>query len=650
MKLEAAPESPLAPVSAFRRWPSVTADGALALLAVLLYAPTLGFGLIGVDESVYYFQNPALAGGSFSGLGALWRSAYFSDYFPITQITLWIDLAVFDPPPWYGPRVHGLIWWILGIWAVRRVIERLSGSYGMGCAVAALFAAHPVCVSSVVWLAQRKNLVCFALSFWCVALYVSGRSSDSPAGLRRMVSAWILLGLALLAKAHAVAVPLVLLILELGLLPGTLRRAFLAWFPFALLGAGFVVLNLAVWRSDLQQPMIGGSLPGAAWSSIPLLASYLYSTVLPLRLSFYYAALEPPLGDPGTWVVLAGVTAAAAFTVWWLRPARRTLCAWLLGFAALLPAINLIPQPVSMADHYHLWALPFWLWVLAAAGGRLAARFGAAREGTAAAILTGGAAAALAGVTLWHAQGFANPGELFARAVLHEPNSSWAHAANARALHGSVLPHMQRMAGPAAWHALRVPDAHRLLPQDRAFAIALACEDLWQRGKPVEAEGLLEREAALIADPWLRAATVAEAALKTRRAARAAEALEPLVTEAFGAQAAVLRRSCRSGAARPDELPPAQLRLQVADAFAHAAVNETARKALFLLARAQVERERLEEAFDAAAVLVNLEPEYVPGRLLLAEIYRRLGVAEAAEALGRTHPKPAAAGRSSDER
>jgi hypothetical protein len=139
----------------------------LFLLPFLLYGQSLGYGLLGLDDQLYYQQNGALHGGSWAGLIDLWRSTALSDYAPISQLTLWLDLALSDGHSWWFARLHGLAWMGAGTLALHALALRLGAGRGVAAAVALLYALHPVCAQSALWLAERKNLVCLALSLWC---------------------------------------------------------------------------------------------------------------------------------------------------------------------------------------------------------------------------------------------------------------------------------------------------------------------------------------------------------------------------------------------------------------------------------------------------------------------------------------------------
>ena len=143
----------------------------LVLLPLLLYGRSFSFGLLGLDDSGYY-DNAAIDGGSWRGLATLWTTTAMSDYAPVAQLTMWLDRALAGEQWWFA-HLHQVLWFAAGAWGVHALVLRISASRGLAFAVALLFALHPICGESVLWLAERKNLVSFALSCWCVERYVA---------------------------------------------------------------------------------------------------------------------------------------------------------------------------------------------------------------------------------------------------------------------------------------------------------------------------------------------------------------------------------------------------------------------------------------------------------------------------------------------
>ena len=153
------------------RWPIWSVRALLLALPLLVYGGSLGFGLIGLDDQGYY-DNPALAGGSWRGLTGIWTSLALSDYAPVSQLTMWLDLALVGDRWWFA-HLQQILWFALGAWGVHALVLRLTTSAGLALAISLLYVLHPLGGESVLWLAERKNLVAFALGVWCVERYVA---------------------------------------------------------------------------------------------------------------------------------------------------------------------------------------------------------------------------------------------------------------------------------------------------------------------------------------------------------------------------------------------------------------------------------------------------------------------------------------------
>lgn len=605
----------------------------LFALPFALYAGSLSFGLIGYDDTRYYLVNPAIRDPSdpFS----LWTHSFYSDYMPLTQLTWWLDLLLFGDQAWWGARLHGLVWFGIGTLGVRALVSRVTGRRELAFAVALLFALHPVCAHSLLWLAQRKNLVAFAFSIWAVERYVAAREdAGARPSLGRVGAAFALTGLALLSKAHAVAVPALCAAWELARGRGPWSARGLALAPVTLAAAAFVAANLFGLRADLGGAPDGGGVLARALADGPILLRYLRLVFAPLDLSsaptvsFFYAVDDAPgLLGLAAW---AGFAAIAAATSALAREPRLVAWGWLFGLAGLLPALDLVAQPQPMADQYLLWALPGWL----CAGALVAERVLAAPPAflRAAYLVT---AVAFAFVALQRTSEYASPRALFEATLVHQPDAAlgWSEYARALRAEGDVAP---QEVGAAALKALTRPDAQRILEIDRPALIKEAALSMHAAGKEEEAWSFLERETSKLSPPVAPLGDLEKAdfALRTGRPERAVVLLAPAFAAVPRSVVATLRRECRSGARLPHQIE-SQMALSL---YGDAADREFNRRAILrqleLYARAQLESGRPEIAFDAAAVLVHVAPDYRPGREVLAASYRALGVRFDEDALG----------------
>jgi hypothetical protein len=348
-----APAMPV-PVPLFRRWYMFAI---LVIGPCLLFCGSIGTGLLNVDDVEYYFSNVMLHRGALAGLRDLWTAPFFCDYFPITQMTYWLDLAIGHGDSFVFARCQQLAWLGIGTLAVAQVIFRVSGRPGLAFAVALLYSLHPVTAESVLWLGERKNLVGFALAWWSFYHYITWRQE------LRARSAWFALifcALALLAKVHAVMIPTVLSVYEIWYGTRPWPKRLVGVLPSVLLATAFMVFQIRVVRPDLvgvhSHSVIGGVFCDGA-----ILLRYLAHVVVPQHLALFYQVIE----DPGRWLVLSTcwvvMLMIVAMTCVVTRDRRLVSFAWAAAVMALMPALNLSYQEQTMSDHYLQWGLPFLL-------------------------------------------------------------------------------------------------------------------------------------------------------------------------------------------------------------------------------------------------------------------------------------------------
>ncbi len=141
--------------------------GLLALLVVLVYWPTLGNAYIWDDDS-YVLSNLALR--SPEGLYNMWfKWGAIPQYYPLVHTTLWFEYQLwgFDP---HGYHLVNMLLHATGVILLWRVLLRLNvpGAW----LAAAIFAVHPVCVESVAWVSELKNVQSCALALASILVYL----------------------------------------------------------------------------------------------------------------------------------------------------------------------------------------------------------------------------------------------------------------------------------------------------------------------------------------------------------------------------------------------------------------------------------------------------------------------------------------------
>jgi hypothetical protein len=239
--LAARPDLPKAVVMEARRRLLV----ALALIAacLLVYGQALRFDFINFDDTSYITENQWVRSGLTAG-GVRWAFTTI-DYFywqPLTWLSHMIDCQLFGlRPGWH--HLTSLLIHIANTLLLFGVLARLAAAFWRSALAAALFALHPLRIESVVWIAERKDLLSgffFLAAIWC---YLRHAQRPSRGRYCLVIGAFVL---GLMSKPTVMTLPLILLLLDWWPLG---RRAFAEKLPmFGLSALSGLVTSIATVR------------------------------------------------------------------------------------------------------------------------------------------------------------------------------------------------------------------------------------------------------------------------------------------------------------------------------------------------------------------------------------------------------------------
>jgi tetratricopeptide (TPR) repeat protein len=349
------------------RLQSALAGVLLAGLAIALYAQVLDFEFVAFDDVDCVIGHPVV------GRGLDWETArtvfaqpVCANWTPLAWLSHMLDVSLYGRDGG-GHHLTSALLHVANVLLLFFLLRSLTGAVWRSALVATLFAAHPLHVESVAWIAERRDVLsqCFGLC----ALWAYGRWARGAGGWAYAV-AFFTLALGLLSKSMLVTLPLLFLLLDYwplgrlrigagaggaGLAPG---RLLLEKAPFfALAGAIGVVTLLA--QSG------GGSAPGTGLLPVGVrIENALVSTVLYLRKVVWpvdLAVLYPhPILPGGAAPWTRGEAAAAALFLLAVTAAALRLrrhgyvpVGWLWFLIALAPVIGLIQVGQhAMADRY----------------------------------------------------------------------------------------------------------------------------------------------------------------------------------------------------------------------------------------------------------------------------------------------------------
>ncbi|NNE08276.1 MAG: O-GlcNAc transferase, partial [Gemmatimonadetes bacterium] len=174
----------------------------LLLASAAVYAPAWDGDFLWDDDS-YVTENRTLT--EPGGLRAIWFTpGATTQYYPLVHTTYWIESRLwgFDSR---GYHIVNILLHAISAMLVGAILRRfdLPGAF----AASLLFAVHPVCVESVAWITERKNVLSLALALGSMLTYFRHREKGG-AGLLAASGA-LFLG-ALLAKTVVASLPAVI--------------------------------------------------------------------------------------------------------------------------------------------------------------------------------------------------------------------------------------------------------------------------------------------------------------------------------------------------------------------------------------------------------------------------------------------------------
>ncbi len=181
--------------------------GVLLLVTALAYFPAWSAGLI-IDDLKFVIEDPIMT--ARDGLLRIWFNPLENNgvwpYLPVTRSSFWIERQLFGAnlSVMHGVNILLHATSAILLWLGMRHFK-LRGAWLAGL----LLAVHPVYVQSVVWVAQRKNLLAglfFLIALWSYLHFI-----------RKQENRWYAVSLlafaaALLSKTSVIMLPILLLL------------------------------------------------------------------------------------------------------------------------------------------------------------------------------------------------------------------------------------------------------------------------------------------------------------------------------------------------------------------------------------------------------------------------------------------------------
>jgi tetratricopeptide (TPR) repeat protein len=348
------------------RWQKWVVCLLLGAAALAVFWPALHCGFVYFDDLDYVTKNKDIQNGlTWTSFKWAWITTQAGNWHPITWLSHILDVELYGMKP-ASHHLTNLLLHAANSMLLFLLLYRLTGTLWRSAFVAAIFALHPLRVESVVWIAERKDVLStffWMLTVWAWIRYVENLKSriSSPKFFYGLSVVFYALGL--MSKPMLVTLPFVLLLLDYWPLG---RRAVAEKIPFFIMAACSCIVTYIV------QHGVGAVQPLARFpvfvrlENVPIAyLQYIEKNFWPSGLAVFYPhhVLEAPQ-ILGALLLLAVVTALAIRR---RRAQPYLLVGWFWFLGMLVPTIGLVQVGnQAMADRYSylsssgLWIMVAW--------------------------------------------------------------------------------------------------------------------------------------------------------------------------------------------------------------------------------------------------------------------------------------------------
>jgi tetratricopeptide (TPR) repeat protein len=374
--------------------PDRTRRGALAaalgLLTLVAFLPCLENGFVDTwDDGPNLIENPYLRQLGWPSFSWAWRTFLLGVYQPLAWLAFFAEYAIWGLKPW-GYHLASLLWHainaILFFLLTEELLDRArpdlaapDRTFGAALA-AALFAVHPLRVEVVCWVSSQPYLPCAFFCLLAVRMYLRAcAQTDGRQHLKLLVVCWALFLAALLCKALAVPLPLVLLLLDVYPLRrlrddharcfgAAVRTVWLEKIPFLILSGLFAVVAYRA-RLSLEIVTQTRSLSARVAQVCYSIAYYPVKTIAPVGLlPFHPVRNGANLGEPLFQLCAVGVVGLSLALLLVRRRWPGLLAAWVSYLLLLAPNSGIVRMGAMLIADRYSYLATMGGFTLAAAG------------------------------------------------------------------------------------------------------------------------------------------------------------------------------------------------------------------------------------------------------------------------------------------
>jgi hypothetical protein len=179
----------------------------LISIIIFLYSFSWHYPIYGGWDDVRYILRNQNLSFSFSNVWYWFTHPCVGCYLPVTMLSYMFDYSLWGLSS-FGYHLQNIFWHIIAVIAVYKCFKLFNIKSWIAFFLCLIFAIHPQRIESVVWLSERKDVLCAAFYFLCIYFYIKNHDKKFS------ITAFIFFILSMLSKSMAISLPVILLIYE----------------------------------------------------------------------------------------------------------------------------------------------------------------------------------------------------------------------------------------------------------------------------------------------------------------------------------------------------------------------------------------------------------------------------------------------------
>lgn len=259
--------------------------GAILFLTFIVFLPSLDNAFTNWDDPRYLNDNPLIRNLSVQNIKRIFSEVYFGNYQPLHIFSYALEYHFYQLNP-FGYHLTSLIMHLITTGLVFRFIFLISENSAIALITALLFGIHPLHVESVVWAAERKDLLYAIFFIGSLNYYI--RYIKSGQKIKYLLFAFLLFTLSLFSKTMAVSLAPVLILIDFYYGRKFNVKMVLEKIPFFSLAVLLGFISASTARETGQVSLnVFTLLERIMFANLNLL-TYLWKLILPVHLSAFY--------------------------------------------------------------------------------------------------------------------------------------------------------------------------------------------------------------------------------------------------------------------------------------------------------------------------------------------------------------------------